>query len=157
MTAVHSEIGHHIGRHLAAHADTDTDTDNTDHSDTGHANREHGNGEHTHGRHAHVDHNYGPSYEGTVVLDIGADVGALVIFTGAAQLGREIEISPAGSTGHPRTHVAVRERYLEDRTLYCAVYPGLAAGVYTIWRDENTPLSNVNIAGAEITQFTWPR
>ena len=128
MTTVHAEVGHHIGRHLPAHSHP----------------------------HPHVHHNYGPSYEGTVVLDIGADVGALVIFTGAGHLGREIEISPAGSTANTRTHVAVRERHVDQRTLYCAVYPGLTAGLYTVWRDEDTPIASVRITGAEITQFTWP-
>jgi hypothetical protein len=37
----------------------------------------------------------GPSYDGTVVLDIGGDVGALIILTGADRHLVEIEISRA--------------------------------------------------------------
>jgi hypothetical protein len=99
-------------------------------------------------------HTYGPSYEGTVVLDIGGDIGALVIITEAGEVGREIEVSPAGDD--TRTHVAVRERRLNGDTMYCAVYPRLTAGRYTIWQDDTTPISDVYINGAEIAQFTWP-
>lgn len=35
-----------------------------------------------------------------VVLDIGGDVGALVVSTPAAMVGVEIEICPSGSRGH---------------------------------------------------------
>ena len=37
----------------------------------------------------------GPSEDGTVVLDIGDDIGALIIMTPASMVGAEIEISPA--------------------------------------------------------------
>jgi hypothetical protein len=104
--------------------------------------------------HGHGAHNFGPSYAGSVVIDIGADIGALVLFTGAERSGQEIEI---GASADPtRTHSAVRERHLGDRTVYCAVVPRLVAGTYTIWRDEDTPHTSVRIRGAEITQYTWP-
>lgn len=109
------------------------------------------------GTHAHphaVDHNVGASYEGTVMLDIGGDVGALVIVAGAADMGREIEVCPVG--GVTRTHVAVRERHLGSHTMYCAVYPSLPAGPYTIWRDETTPVAEVRIRGAEVAEYSWP-
>jgi hypothetical protein len=104
-------------------------------------------------------HEYGASYTGTVVLDIGQDRGALVIFTGADQVGDEIEISPAAPGAPecgPRTHAAVRERHLDGRTLYGAVYPGLREGSYTIWSDEVTPVGTVLVRGAEIAEFRWP-
>ena len=41
----------------------------------------------------------GPSYDGTVVLDIGGDIGALIIYTPESMLRAEIEISPVGDEG----------------------------------------------------------
>jgi hypothetical protein len=105
--------------------------------------------------HASHHHYADPSYEGTVVLDIGGYIGALVIVTGPGDIGREIEVSRVGED--TRTHVAVRERRIAGNTMYCAVYPRLAAGRYTIWRDDVTPIADVHINGAEIAQFTWPR
>lgn len=107
---------------------------------------------HEHSHH----HQYGPSYTGTVVLDIGADVGALVILTGADQLGREIEVSPTNALDPVRTHAAVRERRVGTRVLYGAVYATLPAGNYTVWADADTPVATVQVYGAEIAEFTWP-
>lgn len=101
-------------------------------------------------------HDYGPSRTGSVVLDIGEDHGALVIFTAPGQLGLEIEISPVDGNA-PRTHAAVRERHVDGRTLYGAVYPGLREGTYTVWADASTVVGTVRIVGAEIAEFRWPR
>ena len=68
----------------------------------------------------------GPSGPGSVVLELGNDVGALVLETPAALLGREIEISPVGGAmAARRTHSLVRERRTATGTSYAAVYPGL--------------------------------
>ena len=42
----------------------------------------------------------GPSGPGTVVLELGADVGALVLYAPADLDGREIDISPDSSFGY---------------------------------------------------------
>ena len=44
----------------------------------------------------------------TVVLDIGADVGALVLYAPPQLDGAEIEVSPGALA--PRTHSVVRQR-----------------------------------------------
>jgi hypothetical protein len=130
MTTVHQRVQPDVGQHIGRHRD-DSDQD-----------------------HKH-NHNYGPSYEGAVVLDIGGDIGALIIFTEPGEAGREIEVSPIDDD--TRTHVAVRERQLAGSTVYCAVYPRLTAGRYTIWRDQATPVADVRIHGAEVAHFTWRR
>lgn len=96
----------------------------------------------------------GPSRQGSVVLDLGGAVGALVLETPACLSGREIEISPVGAGG-TRTHSLVRERRTAAGTSYAAVYPGLAAGCYLIWRRE-TPVGEVTIDGGVVTRFRWP-
>ena len=97
-----------------------------------------------------------PSGHGTVVLDIGADTGALILHTAAELDGREIEISRTGIPGAARTHSQVRERRTGVCVRYAAVYPDLAAGDYTIWRDAGTPLAEVTITGGRITTCHWP-
>jgi hypothetical protein len=104
-----------------------------------------------------TEHAYGPTPVGTVVLDLGAGTGALVLFTPAGLTGREIEISPGSpqAPGARRTHAAVRERPGHHRTTYAAVYAGLAAGDYTIWRDQDTPAGTVTITGGQVTSHDW--
>jgi hypothetical protein len=97
----------------------------------------------------------GPSGPGTVVLDLGASVGALVLYTPAELDGREIEIS-RDAQGARRTHSQVRRRHMTTGTRYAAVYPDLAAGSYTIWADEQIPAGRVVITGGRVTNWSWP-
>jgi hypothetical protein len=89
----------------------------------------------------------------TVVLDIGGDIGALIIYTEAALRGREIEVSPQGSAA--RVHVEVLERRINGRPIFAAVFPGLRAGDYDMW--ENFPKSSgtVTIVGGEVATVDW--
>lgn len=98
----------------------------------------------------------GPSGPGTVVLELGANIGALVLYTPAELDGREIEISRSDVPGTRRTHSQVRPRHMVSATKYAAVYPDLAAGSYTIWADSSRPAGQVDIAGGRITNWTWP-
>jgi hypothetical protein len=98
----------------------------------------------------------GPSGPGSVVLDIGVSVGALVLHAPAALNGREIEISPDGDLDALRTHSQVRERRIAGRPVYAAVYPGLTAGRYIIWRDAGGPAGTVAITGGQVTEWHWP-
>jgi hypothetical protein len=107
----------------------------------------------------------GPTGAGSVVLDLGGEIGALVLETPAALSGQEIEISlianpagaatPVGGAGG-RTHSLVRERQTAAGTSYAAVYPGLTAGQYVIWRHCDTPVGEVTIDGGMVTRFRWP-
>ena len=99
----------------------------------------------------------GPSGPGTVVMELGADVGALILFTPAGLDGEEIEISrdDAGLSASGRTHSRVRPRHLPGQTTYAAVYPGLPAGHYTVWR-AHTPVAAVTVTGAQVSSCHWP-
>jgi hypothetical protein len=98
----------------------------------------------------------GPSGPGTVVLELGADIGALILYTPADLDGAEIEISRDDDPGARRTHSQVRQRHMATVTRYAAVYPGLQAGPYTIWRDEHSPAAAVTIIGGRVTSCHWP-
>ena len=89
-----------------------------------------------------------------VVLDIGQDMGSLVIYTPEALCGAEIELV---SKGNPalRTHMDVAERRHNGRVIFAAVYPPVAVGDYAIWVDYATPAGEVTIVGGEVTQLDW--
>ena len=96
----------------------------------------------------------GASGPGTVVLELGAGLGALILHTPAALDGAEIEISLG--PGGRRTHSRVRPRHVPAGTRYAAVYPDLPAGCYTIWRDEGRPAATVTVTGGQVTSCHWP-
>ncbi|MFC4148258.1 phospholipase [Micromonospora mangrovi] len=98
-------------------------------------------------------HSYGPTGSGTVVLNVGGNSGALIIYTGRDLHGREIEIS---REEEPRTHSAVRERHVRDGVFHSAVYPELEAGLYTVWWDDRTPAGAISVTGGAIAEFVWP-
>jgi hypothetical protein len=103
------------------------------------------------------EHAAGPSGPGTVIMELGADIGALILYTPADLDGAEIEISRPGDPAARRTHSQVRKRQVANVTQYAAVYSPLRAGEYTIWRDEDRPAATVTIAGGRITSCRWPR
>lgn len=90
--------------------------------------------------------------QSAVLLDIGGDVGALVLYTGAEDDEAEIEISPGTDPTAPRSHNQVHPRRAPAGTVYSAVYPTLASGEYTIWRDSHTPEATVTIHGGHVTE-----
>jgi hypothetical protein len=101
-----------------------------------------------------TEHVYGPTGTGTVMLDLGAGTGALILYTPPGLVGREIEISP-DTPGAKRTHASVRARPWSGGTKYAAVYAGLATGDYTIWRDHDTPAGTATVAGGRVTTCDW--
>ena len=98
---------------------------------------------------------HGPTGPGTVVLEIGPGVGALILHTPQELNGHEIEISPTGISCGRRTHSQVRERPVDTGTGYAAIYPGLSAGRYTIWRDHTTAVGSVMVPEGKVTRYDW--
>jgi hypothetical protein len=103
----------------------------------------------------HHHHMLAPSGQGTVVLNIGAGVGALVIHTPGSLHGHEIEVSPVADPA-ARTHAAVRARYVRGGVLWSVVIDNLAEGRYVVWRDPSTPLAEVDVTGGFVTEYEWP-
>ena len=104
---------------------------------------------------AHDHHTMAPSGQGTVVLNIGAGIGALVIHTPGGLHGHEIEVSPVGDAAD-RTHAAVRARYVRGGVLWSVVIDNLRQGRYVVWRDPITPLAEVEVTGGAVTEYEWP-
>jgi hypothetical protein len=73
-----------------------------------------------------------PSTTASVVLDIGGEVGALVVELPRELLGRELDLFPLGGADLPVVHTEVRERRVGDGVVYAAVYPTVPAGSYLV-------------------------
>ena len=89
-----------------------------------------------------------------VVLDIGHDVGALIVHADRDIHGVEVEISPAGDDAQ-RSHKEVLERSASGRPAFTAVFDSLAAGTYTLWLRDDPRSRGVRIRGGAITEVDW--
>ena len=108
--------------------------------------------------------------QGSVMLDIGGDVGALVVSMPLAMVGVEIEIEPVGGAapehdhahehghghGH-RPHVAVVDRPVTDGHQHSLVFPDLVEGSYELFdKGQDTVLLTAEIIGGQVTFLEWP-
>jgi hypothetical protein len=104
------------------------------------------------------------------VLDIGGDIGALILYTDAAYNGREIEVSPIDEPDHRhehddehddehehhhRTHTAIHERRSGGQVTYAGIYVELKAGSYRIWTDDPSLPDRVMIIGGQVAEVDW--
>ena len=105
--------------------------------------------------------------QGAVLLDIGGDVGALVVAMPASTVGLEVEIRPVDAPpghGHRHehehlAHVAVVARPIADGHLPSLVFPDLEAGRYELF-EKGSPGAvavRVVVAGGTVATADWPR
>ena len=106
----------------------------------------------THATHTH-EPRLPPSGQGTVVLDIGGDVGALVVHAPGELSGVEVELARRGEQ-QAFVHTEVRERRLPDGTLYAGVFPAVEIGDYTLLGVGGRPDREVTIASGHVTEVT---
>jgi hypothetical protein len=91
-----------------------------------------------------------------VVLDIGGNLGALIVHTDAGMVGVEVEISATGSDGE-RSHKEVLEREIDGRPAYTAVFDKVRAGGYTLWVDDVARERGVLVSGGALAELDWSR
>ena len=96
-------------------------------------------------------HTLEPTHGASVVVDIGDDVGALVLYATAAEHGDEIDVEPVARPGQ-RTHVAVRARHVGGHTTYAALYPALAAGDHVVHLPAGA--RRVTVAAGRVTEVS---
>jgi hypothetical protein len=94
--------------------------------------------------------------DGAAVLDIGDDVGALVLYAPEALLGTEVELAPDDDPSR-RIHTVVRTRQIGSRRVFPAVFPSLGAGRYRICVPGAPVDDTVTIAGGIVAEAGWPR
>jgi hypothetical protein len=103
----------------------------------------------------------------SVLLDIGGDVGALIIGTPAALAGQEIELRPLEGQvehghghghGHALPHVGVVPRPAPDgEIVHSAVFFEVPAGSYELYLRPAGPVElTVTVSGGAVTYAAWP-
>ena len=102
--------------------------------------------------HSHNHHDTGELRAQPVVLDLGGEIGALIVHTSPELLGAEIEISPEGDDGN-RQHKQVLRRLLGPETATVLVYDNLREGEYTLWLDEAEPIRSVRVDGGRVAEL----
>lgn len=102
--------------------------------------------------------------QGPVVLDIGDDVGALVVRMPPAMEGLEIEIAHDDSDRQQvsRGHVAVVARptgasgAAGAAAQHSVVFPSLPAGRYELWEHDGPGRLTVEVVGGAVAEARWP-
>ena len=114
--------------------------------------------------------------QGSVLLDIGGDVGALVVTMPARMEGVEVEIRPEGAGvaahvhhdhdhhhhGHDhggahRPHVAVVNRPAGGARIPSLVFPELLEGSYELYEKGSHDVRlTVAVRGGEVATAVWP-
>lgn len=113
--------------------------------------------------------------QGSVMLDIGGDIGALVVTMPAEMEGLEVEIRPVSDT-HPHghryehvhdhadhgdgghhPHVAVVNRPVEGHQVPSLVFPELVEGSYELYvKDTQDVRLVVEVLGGGVATAEWP-
>jgi hypothetical protein len=97
--------------------------------------------------------------QGSVLLDIGGDVGALVVEMPASLTGVEVEIRPSGvaldrSVHLP--HVAVVDRPVGGRSVPSLVYPDVVEGDHELLLKGSDHVEMVvSVRGGQVTETSW--
>ena len=90
-----------------------------------------------------------PGRSSTSVLDIGGEVGALVVLLAARPAGGELEAEPVGSPD-ARFHTGVHLREMGRHAAWTAVFPKVVEGTYHLLDEGGSPLATVAVAGGAV-------
>ena len=107
--------------------------------------------------------------QGPVLLDIGGEIGALILTMPAQMLGVEIEIRPIrpganhdhgqhehGGHGH-LVHAAVVNRPMNGASVPTVVFPNLRDGEYELYERPNGQTRlRAHVVGGQVASQTWP-
>ena len=89
----------------------------------------------------------------SLVLDIGGDIGALILYADEECLGREVDLTPVGLPRSHHTHTMIRRRCAVDREFVAGVYAELQAGTYAVWGTDGGVIAEIEVAGGRVTEF----
>lgn len=93
-------------------------------------------------------------HSGAAVLDIGEDVGALLIYCHPQLHGQQIDVSSQERLGE-RVHTDVLERRVNKKPVFAALFLALTAGVYVIWDHDDRQIGKVTINGGQVSELDW--
>jgi hypothetical protein len=103
-----------------------------------------------------------PGAHGAPVLDIGGEVGALVVHLADRPPTGELEARPAGEPAS-RFHTGVHRRSTQsgpsgrgsgrDDWAWTAVFPEVTEGRYELLDDSGAPMADVTVSGGSVHQL----
>lgn len=89
----------------------------------------------------------------TPVLDIGGDVGALVVYLLELTASGELDVQPSGRP-EGRFHTGVHNRAGGDGgEAWVAIFPEMTEGTYELLDDHGTHLAEVTITGGAVQEL----
>jgi hypothetical protein len=99
--------------------------------------------------------------QGSVLLDLGGGVGALVVEMPREMTGTEVEVRPVRRPRGPdrhAPHVAVVARPVGSGSVPSLVFPELRAGDYRLSvKGSDLVAMTVQVSGGRVTDARWPR
>ena len=117
---------------------------------------------HAHDGHEHShDHGHGHPHQasaevapkgGPVVLDIGDDVGAMIVWLDPSELGTELFLRPDVDPTIT-VHTGVWTRQMGERDVVVAVFAELVEGRYAVLDRHGDVTTRVEIAGGSIAEL----
>jgi hypothetical protein len=93
-----------------------------------------------------------PGTHSTPVLDIGGEVGALVVYLAAEPPTGELEACPVDDPT-ARFHTGVHRRAIAHGFAWTAVFPQVTQGSYHLLDDDGAPLAHVLVTGGTVHQL----
>lgn len=108
---------------------------------------------HPHHHHEEIPYDdRSPEEPESLLLDIGGDVGALVLYADESCLGTEVDLTPVGTPQDHRVHTMIRRRRAPALEFVAGVYPALTAGRYTVWGLDGSPIAEVEVEGGRVAE-----
>ena len=90
-----------------------------------------------------------PGVRTSPVLDIGGEVGALVVYLATEPPTGELEACPVDDPT-ARFHTGVHRRAVGRGAAWTAVFPEVAGGSYHLLDDDGAPLAHVTVTGGSV-------
>jgi hypothetical protein len=86
------------------------------------------------------------------LLDIGGEVGALVVYLPAPPPSGELEACPTGQPS-ARFHTGVHLRETGVGPAHVALFPSVLRGVYDVLGEAGTPIARVAVPGGAVSEI----
>jgi hypothetical protein len=110
-----------------------------------------------HAHHTHHAHSDVQTHTHTApglfpVLDIGGEVGALVVYLADQTATGELEACPTSDPDH-RFHTGVHSRSFGEAAAWVAIFPEVVEGTYHLLDDAGSPMATVAVTGGNVEQL----
>jgi hypothetical protein len=86
------------------------------------------------------------------VLDIGGEIGALIVYLPTSPPTGELEACPSDEPA-ARFHTGVHHRSIGAESTWVAVFPEVVEGTYDLLDDAGCPRARVAVAGGQVEQL----